>query len=199
MHFTLHSRLASPFGRKVLASAAVLGLSDAIEFLDASDQALLESQNPLGKVPALVLDDGRALFDSSVIVEYLDTVAGVGKIIPTETEARFEALRLAALADGILEAALAVVYEARYRPDREPYGPWLDFQRGKIARAVTALNAAPPAVKPVTVGTIALACALEYLDFRKPYDWRPGCPALARWLDEFNAAVPAFAESRPKG
>ncbi|MEX2453659.1 MAG: glutathione S-transferase family protein, partial [Rhodospirillaceae bacterium] len=197
MRFTLHSRPASPFGRKVLASAAVLGLSDSIDFLDAADQALLQSQNPLGKVPALILEDGRALFDSRVIVEYLDAVAGGGRIIPAGTDARFDVLRLAALADGIVEAALLVVYERRYRPDRDPYEPWLDFQRGKIARSLAALDAAPPSVAPVTAGTIGLACALEYLDFRKPFDWRPGCPALVRWLDDFNAAVPRFADSRP--
>lgn len=198
MTFTLHSRLASPFGRKVLASAAVLGLSGSIEFLDATDEALLRSQNPLGKIPALILEDGSALFDSKVIVEYLDSVAGGGRIIPAAGKARFEELRLAALADGIIEAALLVVYERRYRPGQEPYAPWLDFQRGKIARGLSALDAAPPPLAPVGVGAIGLACALEYLDFRGQYDWRPEFSGLVAWLGAFNAAVPGFADSRPR-
>ena len=198
MRFTLHSRLASPFGRKVLAAAAALGLSDRVDFLDAADEALLQSQNPLGKIPALILEDGRALFDSKVIVEYLDSVAGGGKIIPKDGDARFEALRLAALADGIIEASLLVIYERRYRPDREPYAPWVDFQKGKIRRGLAALEAAPPPVAPVTVTQIGIACALEYLDFRRQYDWRPEFPALVSWLSAFNAAMPAFADSRPK-
>ncbi len=198
MRYTLHSRLASPFGRKALAAAAVLGLSDRIDFLDATDEALLQSQNPLGKIPALILEDGRALFDSRVIVEYLDTVAGGGIVIPEDVDARFEALRLAALADGIIEASLLVVYERRYRPDRDPYGPWLDFQRGKIRRGLASLETTPPPVAPIAVGQIGIACALEYLDFRKQYDWRPEFPALVAWLDSFNAAWPGFAGSRPQ-
>ena len=198
MRFTLHSRLASPFGRKVLAAAAALGLSDRVDFLDAADEALLQSQNPLGKIPALILEDGRALFDSKVIVEYLDSVAGGGRIIPKEGDARFEALRLAALADGIIEASLLVIYERRYRPDREPYAPWVDFQKGKIRRGLAAFEAAPPPAAPVTIAQIGLACALEYLDFRRQYDWRPEFPALVAWLEAFNAAMPAFAASRPK-
>ena len=93
MALTLHSRRASPFGRKVLAAAAVLGISDSIAFLDAADEALLRSQNPLAKIPALILEDGSALFDSRVIVEYLDSIAGGGRIIPGAGKARFEALR----------------------------------------------------------------------------------------------------------
>ena len=197
--YILHSRLASPFGRKVFFAAAVLGLSDSLEFLDAENEELLRSQNPLGKIPALVLEDGSALFDSPVILEYLDHAAGGDRIVPADPEARFGVLREEALADGILDAALMVVYEKRYRPDREPYEPWLDFQRGKIVRALAAFAASPPAASPITAGGITLACALEYLDFRKPYDWRPDFPALVDWLDAVNAAYPAFSDSAPAG
>ncbi len=197
MPMKLLLRGPSPFGRKCTFAIAHLGLSDRIEAGEPDSEDHIRGLNPLAKVPALMRDDGDALFDSRVILEYLDHLAGGGKIIPTESSARFAALRDAALADGILEAALLVTYEGRYRPDQEPYAPWIDFQRGKIQRGLAAMADAPPAIDPLTVGGIGLACALEYMDFRKQYDWRPEFPALVAWLDDFNAAQPAFAESRP--
>ena len=192
----LHSRQPSPFGRKVLFSAGLLGI--AIEVRDADDEERLRALNPLAKIPVLELEDGRALFDSRVIVEHLDARAGGGRLLPRDPDARLEALRQAALADGVLDAALLVVYERRYRPGREPHEPWLAFQRGKIARALAASEAAPPAVDPATAGAVGLACALEYLDFRAPCEWRDGRPGLVAWLDAFNAAHPSFAGSRPR-
>ena len=156
----------------------------------------IRAENPLGKIPALILEDGRVLYDSRVIIEYLDTVAS-GTLIPADTEARFEALTLASLADGILEAGILIVYEARFRPDREPYEPWLDYQRGKIERALNALAAQPPAIEPPTVASIGVACALGYLDFRKQIDWRPLHPGLSVWLDQFAAAVPVYNDTIP--
>ncbi len=197
MGLMLLSRRPSPFGRKIVFAAEHLGLD--LDVREADDEELLRSRNPLAKVPTLVLEDGRALYDSRVILEFLDARSGGGRIVPAEPGARFEALRQAALADGVLEAALLIVYEARYRPDREPYEPWLEFQRGKVARGLAAMNDAPPAIDRLTVGGIGLACALEYLDFRRPYLWRTDVPALAGWLALFNAAHPAFANSRPPG
>ena len=199
MTMKLLMRGPSPFGRKGTFAIAHLGLSDRIDIGDPDSEDHIRSLNPLAKVPALVRDAGDALFDSRVILEYLDTLAGGGKIIPTDTGPRFNALREAAMADGILEAALLVTYEGRYRPDQKPYKPWLDFQRGKIQRALAAMSDAPPAIDLLTVGGIGLACALEYMDFRKQYDWRPEFPALVAWLDDFNAAHPTFADSRPSG
>lgn len=197
MNFTLHSRRPSPFGRKILFAARHLGLDGAMAIREADDADLVQDRNPLGKVPILELEDGQALFDSRVILQFLDEAAGGGGIIPAESDAKFKALCQAALADGVIEAALLIVYEGRYRPDQEPYEPWLEFQRGKIARALAASEAAPPAIRPPTVGAIGLACALEYLDFRKPFAWREDYPGLIGWLDGFNAAWPEFAESRP--
>jgi glutathione S-transferase len=197
MTLKLLLRGPSPFGRKGTFAIRHLDLSDRVEIGSPDDEDHIRGHNPLAKVPALVRDDGDALFDSRVILEYLDILAGGGKIIPTETEARFVALREAALADGILEAALLVTYEGRYRPDQTPYPPWLDFQRGKIARGLQAMTDAPPAIEPLTVGGIGLGCALEYIDFREQYDWRPEFPALVAWLGAFNAAHPSFAESKP--
>jgi glutathione S-transferase len=200
MTLTLRNVEASPFGRKVRLAAAVLGLADEIT-IEAADtmnpEDSIRGQNPLGKIPALILDAGRVLYDRRVIIEYLDTIAGGGILIPTEMAARFQALTGAALADGILDAGILIVYEGRFRPDIEPHGPWMDYQRGKIERGLAALSAAPPSIEPVTVGVIGAACALGYLDFRKQVDWRPGHTGLVSWLDAFAAAVPAFDETRP--
>ena len=197
MTMKLLLRGPSPFGRKGTFAIAHLGLSDRVDVGVPDDEESLRKLNPLAKVPALIIEDGTALFDSRVILEYLDMLAGGHKIIPVETGARFGALREAALADGILEGALLVTYEGRYRPDQTPYEPWLDFQRGKVGRGLAAMADAPPAITPLTVGGIGLACALEYIDFREQYDWRPEFPALVAWLDDFNAAHPVFAGSKP--
>src|SRR5689334_4444703 len=115
----LRSAPSSPFGRKVRIAIAVLGLSDriSIESADTSDpNETLRAQNPLGKIPTLVLETGEALYDSRVIVEYLDALAGGGRLIPAGW-GRFEALRLQALADGVMDAAILRVYEARWRSE----------------------------------------------------------------------------------
>ena len=201
MTLTLRSSGASPFVRKVRLAAAILGLTDEIvmehaDTLDASDS--IRQQNPLGKIPALILEDGRILYDSRVILEFLDHRAGGGGIIPTATDERFEALRIAALADGILESAILIVYEGRYRPGQEPYEPWLEHQRNKIRGALANLQSSPPSIEPVTVGAIGAACALGYLDFRNQVDWRPDYAGLIAWLDQFANAVPAYEETKPQ-
>lgn len=201
MPLTLRSTPPSPFGRKVRIAASVLGLADRLRFehaelADAEDS--LRRQNPLGKIPALVLENGAVLYDSRVIVEYLDSLAGGGRLIPAGGAERFEILTRAALADGILDAAILILYEDRFRPGQPAYQPWLDYQRGKIERAAAALDSAPPAIEPVTIASIGTACALDYLDFRGQFDWRPGFPRLIEWLDAFAAAVPAFGETKPR-
>jgi glutathione S-transferase len=198
----LRSAPASPFGRKVKLAAAILGLSDRIEVTltdtnDASDP--IRQQNPLGKIPTLVMEDGMTLFDSRVIVEYLDHLAGGGKIIPNGA-ARFPVLRMAALADGIAEAVLLQVYEARYRPEEKRVAAWVDLQAGKVARGMAALEMAPPALGAMPdVGAIGVACALGYQDLRQGGEWRSAHPRLVAWLDEFSARVPAFEATRMKG
>jgi glutathione S-transferase len=198
---TLRSSAASPFGRKVKISAALLGLQDriTITMADTMDPAEpLRNQNPLGKIPTLVLENGETLYDSRVIVEYLDHLAGGGKIIPTGPE-RFAALREQALADGILDAALLQVYEGRFRPADRHEPQWVEHQAGKVQRGLEYAEAhlsTPAATQHI--GRIALACALGYLDLRFAGAWRKDYPKLVAWLDAFAAAVPAFEATRAK-
>jgi len=196
----LRSTPPSPFGRKVRLAASVLGLSGDIKVEpadpnDANDS--IRQQNALGKIPTLVLEDGGTLFDSRVIVEYLDHRAGGGKIIPQDPKARFAALRLQALADGMTDAQILLLYEGRFRPPEHHVKKWTDYQADKIKRGLTALEADPPALDPLpNVGQIALACFLGHRDLRFAGDWRAAHPNLVTWLDRFAAKVPAFAETK---
>ncbi len=198
---TLRHSPSSPFVRKIRIAASVLGLEReiAIEPADTMNPSdTVRQQNPLGKIPALLLEDGTVLFDSRVILEYLDHRAGGGRIIPRDAGARFAALRLQALADGIMDASVLLVYEGRWRPPERHEPKWIELQAGKIARALAALEAAPPALTAMPdVGPIALACALGYRDFRFPGSWRQQHPRLVAWLDDFARRVPAFAATAP--
>jgi len=196
----LRSSQPSPFGRKVKLALGILGLETevTIEKADPTDAGdSLRQQNPLGKIPALIIEDGTVLYDSPVILEYLDTRAGGGKIIPQEGKARIAALTLQALADGILDAGILLVYEGRWRPPEMHVQKWTDHQRGKVERALAALEATPPQLDAIpNVGQITLACALGYGDLRFEGKWRAGHPKLVQWLDAFAARVPAFEKTR---
>lgn len=190
----------SPFARKIRLAAAVLGLPLDLQLADTVDPSdTLRQQNPLGKVPTLLTDEGECLFDSSVILTYLDQVAGGGKLLPQEPKALIGALKLQALADGLMDAGVLVLYEARFRPVEKHEDKWLEHQRQKMARALDALEAAPPAVDgPLGVGEIALACALGFLDFRFGGEWRTNHPRLVAWQEAFAARCPLFAETAPR-
>ena len=200
---SLRSSPASPFVRKVRIAANVLGRERdiAVEPADTMNPSdSVRRQNPLGKIPALVLEDGTVLFDSRVILDYLDHRAGGGRIVPNDAGARFSALRLQALADGLMDASILLIYEGRWRPAERHEPKWVDHQAGKVARTLAALEAAPPALTATPdVGQIALACALGYRDFRFEGTWRRDHPRLVAWLDEFAARVPAFAATKPQG
>ncbi len=194
----LRSSPPSPFGRKVKIAAALLGIEFKVEPTDTNDPAdAIRKQNPIGKIPTLVLDDGTTLFDSRVISDYLDHLAGGGKIIPQEPKARFAALRMQALADGLLDAALMQVYEGRFRTPEQRVEKWVEHQAGKVTRALDVLEAEPPGLDATPhVGQIAVACALGYLDLRFNGKWRKDYPKLVKWLDEFAAKVPSFEKTR---
>ena len=185
---------ASPYARKVLIAAAILGLADRIEthgvdFADASDS--IRTQNPLGKIPTLVLEDGSTLYDSRVIAEYLDHLAGGGRLFPAEAGRRFAALRLQALGDGINDAALLLRYEETTRPADKRFDDWVSLQQGKVDRGLAALAADPPAGE-IDIGHIAAATALGYLDLRFGGAWREKHPRLVAWLDDFARKTPSF-------
>lgn len=194
----LRSSPASPFGRKVKLVAYRLGLMDRIEIVNAdttdpSDS--LRQQNPLGKIPALILEDGQVLYDSRVIVDYLDHLAGGGKIIPADPERRYPALVMQALADGIMDAALLQVYEKRWRDEGARSERWLAHHAEKVARGLAALEAADLSGE-THIGHITVACALGYLDLRFGPSWRESHPRLAAWLAVF-AEDPAFQKTHP--
>jgi glutathione S-transferase len=197
--WVLKSSPASPFGRKVKIGAALCGLLDRmdVEATDTNDPAdAIRRHNPLGKIPALILEDGTVIFDSRVILDFLDHEAGGGVIIPTGA-GRFLALTLQALADGIMDAALLQVYESRWRAAEIQHRPWLDHQAGKVDRALGVLEESPPSLgRNPDVGAIGVACALGYLDLRFEGAWRERYPRLVAWLDGFSAAVPSFETTR---
>lgn len=194
----LRSSPLSPFGRKVKIAASLIGVRDKIEVVvaDTTDPSeVLRKQNPLGKIPVLILEDGTTLYDSRVIVEYLDWLAGGGALIPADPKLRFKVLTQAACADGLLDAALLLIYEDRFREPEHRVAKWMDHQRGKIERALALFAEAPPAGKR-NVAHIGLACALGYLDLRFAGAWRETHKNLVEWLDAFEADVPAFADTR---
>jgi glutathione S-transferase len=199
----LLSNRLSPYGRKVTLATAMKGLQDRIELTQVDTNPLdnpeITRVNPLGKIPALVIDGDTAIFDSHVICEYLDTLAPSPVLFPKGGVERIKTLTLGALADGILDAALLLVYEKRFRPEERWHAPWQERQQAKIDRSLEMLEKKPPAWKDSPdYGHLTLAAALGYLDFRHEGKWRPAHPALEAWLDAFAKAVPAFAESQPK-
>jgi glutathione S-transferase len=189
----------SPFSRKVRIVASVLGLDERIELVVADtnkpDDAL-RAKNPLGKIPTLELDSGACVYDSAVIVACLDQLAGDGRVIPSDGEARIAALTLEALADGVMDACILQIYETRMRAENERSASWVAYQRSKVFRALAFLEAAPPAEDFAHIGQIAVACALGYLDLRFDGAWRADHPRLVAWLDKFAAAIPAFEATK---
>jgi glutathione S-transferase len=198
----LRTSAASPFGRKVRMAIEVLGLAPQISVVaaDTNDPSdTLRQQNPLGKIPTLVLDSGEALFDSRVIVEHLNALDGRDLLIPAGP-ARLGSLRQQSLADGLLDAALLQVYEKRYRPDTHHVASWVELQQGKVDRALAFAeqNLPTSAAEQPHIGEIALAAALGYLDFRFDGRWRSSHPALAQWLAQFAKRCPAYDATAPQ-
>lgn len=177
----------SPYVRKVTMTIIECGLEDKVERVvtNAWDAGTdLPADNPLGKVPALTTDDGLALFDSRVICEYLDSLHGGAKLFPAAGPARWAALRLQALGDGLNDAAVARRLEAM-RPDGERSQKWIDRQTAAMIRTLNVLEAEVDGfAEGVDIGALALMAALGYLDLRfVEDDWRAGRPKLAGWFD----------------
>lgn len=200
----LYHSPTSPYVRKVMVVLHMTGQTAAVKLVPGSGSPLepnedTVSANPLGKVPCLVTGEGEALFDSRVITRYLDR-AGQGGLYPTG-EALFRVLTLEALADGILDAALLVVYESRLRPEELRFTPWVESQTTRILRALAHLEAtvADDLTGTPDMAQIAIGCALGYVDLRLPeLDWRNTCPALADWYRDF-AEQPYMQATVPQG
>lgn len=200
----LHHALPSPYVRKVRVVTIELGLDDRIELLQrgmtpVSPEAELNTDNPLGKIPCLITDDGQALYDSRVIAAYLDELAGGNRMIPASGPARWAALQREALADGILDAAVGRRYETFLRPEERQWDQWIDGQRQKFIRGLDQFEREAAAFgDAVNIGTIACACACGYMDFRyADENWRDGRPNLASWFETFSKR-PSMATTAPE-
>ena len=194
---------ASPFVRKVRVLIGETGQQDDIEEVEVATTPVNTAEavwaaNPLGKIPALVLEDGRALHDSRVITRFLDARAQAG-LYPEDR--LWDVLTLEATADGILEAAVLMVYEGRVRPEEVHYAPWVEAQWTKAMTAVKAVNDRwlDQLDGPLDMAQIAVGCALGYLDFRHgDRDWRGAAPDLADWFAGFEQR-PTMVATRPDG
>ena len=195
--------LTSPYVRKV----RIVMAEKRIEYhLDVEDVwapgSKIQESNPLGKVPCLIMEDGGAVFDSRVIVEFLDTMTPVSKLLPPTGRERAEVRTWEALGDGLLDAAILVRLEQTQRPTEQQSQKWIDRQLGKVHAALAAMSRglADKAWcngNGYTLADIAVGCSLGYLDFRFPQiDWRGSHPNLAKLYEKLSAR-PSFAETQP--
>ena len=193
----------SPFVRKVLVVLHETGLVPDVELVTVAASPTdpdpeLTSVNPLGKIPALVRADGPTLYDSRVICRYLDSKAQAG-LFPENRI--WDTQVLEATADGIMEAAVLMVYETRFRPEDKVHEPWVEGQWAKVARALDVLESRwmSHLHGKLDMGQIAVACALGYLDLRHAArDWRRGRDALAAWETKFTQR-PSMTATKPQG
>jgi glutathione S-transferase len=199
----LHYNVASPFVRKVMAVAIETGLNDRLEpvtrmMTPVKPDPELALDNPLGKIPCLVTDEGVALFDSRVICEYLDSLHDGPKMFPPPGPARWSALRRQAQGDGIMDAGVLTRYEIFLRPEERRWPEWIINQKQKFRRALDALEGEADGFgEAVDIGTITVGCALGYLDFRyQDENWRATRPRLAAWFERFSER-PAMARTAP--
>lgn len=181
---------SSPFVRKVVVAAMETGLDPRIERVPTNPMKREDRQgspNPLGKVPCLETDDGLVLYDSPVIIEYLDSLHGGQKLIPASGDARWTALRRQALGDGIIENTVLAFIETLRKPERRSEA-WIAHNKAAAMRAVDALEQeADTLAGPVDVGRLTLAVALDFIDQHNPdSDWRSTHPRLGAWFDSFK-------------
>lgn len=182
----------SPYVRKVMVTALETGLDDRIERIPTAPfdpETDLVQDNPLSRIPTLTTEGGEVLYDSPVVCEYLDSLHDGIRLFPPSGGARWTALRRQALGDGILDAALARRLEETLRPEHERSPSWIARQWAAVTRSLDALEEEASSLgMPITIGHVAIGCALGYLDFRfGSEDWRPGRTALADWYAEFSA------------
>lgn len=190
----LYYGTTSPYVRKVVVAGIELGLDDQIERVNTlpwEPDTKYGNVNPVGKVPALITDDGQAIYDSPVIIDYLDSLHDGPKLIPASGPERYDVLRVAALADGMMDAVILLFSELTRRPKELHWDFWDDRMRNTVARSLDALETDAPnfdASQP-DLGQITTACGVGWIEFRLEtlgIDFRDGHPALAAWFDEFS-------------
>jgi len=195
--------LASPYVRKVRVVMAEKKLDYTFVLEDVwAENTTIQISNPLGKVPCLVMEDGGAMFDSHVIVEYLDTLTPVGKLIPSNTRERAEVKCWEALADGVLDAGVLMRLERQLRPAEQQSETWIARQHSKVEAGLKAM-AAGLADKPFCAGNhysladVAVGCALGWISFRFPeIEWRESYPTLTKLFDKLSER-PSFKDTVP--
>lgn len=180
----------SPFARKALVFAHEAGVAERLEVIHHETSPVLRNehvfrQNPLGKVPVLLRPEQPAIFDSDVICAYLDTLHDGPRLIPADGEARWQALKVQAVAQGLCEAGIAVRWETVRRPEPLRYPPLRDGYIDKLTASYDWLERELDVDAPLHVGHIAVATALDWLAFRELSPFRPGRPRLAAWFDAF--------------
>jgi glutathione S-transferase len=193
----------SPFVRKCLVCAHELGLRERLELVPAAahpvnrDRAVV-AHNPLGKIPTLITDSGTVLYDSRVICEYLNSLSD-GHLLPDEGPLRWSVLVDQALADGLMDAAVLTRYENAARPETLRWADWTAGQLDKVSCGLAELERrGGPAAGRVDIGTIAIGCALGYLDFRfASFGWREKCPKTAQWFENFAKRESMHATQPP--
>ncbi len=200
----LYHSPTSPYVRKVMVCAKETGVIDRIQLAPVTITPVnlddgLNADNPLGKVPCLVSDDGMPIFDSRLICEYIDSQHDGPKLIPADGTARWRTQRIHALCDGILDAGILSLYELRLRPEEKKFDPWFDAQQLKIKRGVAALaDDAGDFGDRIDMATIAAGVTLAYLDFRfTNIDWRADHPVLAEFYGPFSERA-SMQETVPK-
>jgi len=189
---------ASPYSSKVRMAAVYAGIAiDLVPVKTEDKPAELISTNPLGKIPVLVLEDGRSIHDSRAITQHLNRLSK-NTLFPRNPDKRLDAEVLEALADGICDCALSMVYERRTRPEAMVHQPWLDRQWAKITAALDLINANPPKLpKKITAGHMALRACLGYLALRFSGQWEKGRSRLVRWAARFDEKFPELKGNVP--
>jgi len=188
----------SPYCRKVAIAARLLGLEKRIEMLNNETDFgdAVRSQNPLNKIPILITDDGQPIYDSSVIVCYLNNLSDGKGLYSTDAHQQARVMTTEALADGIMDALGLISQEEKWYPTEQISAPRIAHQRSKIDKGLAALEVALPSSMK-DAGAIAVASMLGYLDLRDKQPWREKHPNLAMWFFAFAATTPAFAETAP--
>ncbi|MFO1385589.1 MAG: glutathione S-transferase [Chitinivorax sp.] len=198
----LIASLTSPFARKIRVLLLEKDIPcELVVDIPWNADTQVPHYNPLGKVPVLLTDGGRAIYDSPIIAEYLDTIVSTPLFLPEDRRRAIEVKQLEALADGVIDACVTIFLERKRPPERQDM-EWIDRQQGKIEHGLQALENSLKGSRyllgdQLTLGDIATACALGYLDFRFPdIDWRSEHPRLLAYAEQLFAR-PAFVKTRP--